>query len=307
MGLFNKIKEALFDDVEEETSVPTNTKVETRVTNDDAFQDYSAKELTRETNDAPKEVRIERDTEIARPVKPTNNIDNLNDVSERKLYNSNDSFPFFDFDEEEFSSMSRQTRQNNNVLEYEKKKKLEKKYDLGKYERIETKELVEKKKFKPSPIISPVYGILNEDYRIEDIQDKTEENREKNNLDFNAVRKKAFENVKKDKEVAEPETFYQETVTVKLKENDNVREQKSKTIDELLEDTADVTIDTSTSKKNIEETNKSYEDIDDDLEELLDVKEEPKKEAKEEFENEDTLESDLFDLIDSMYDGEDGE
>jgi len=306
MGLFNKIKEALFDDVEEDTPVSAKQNVETRITNDDGFKDYSVKEPVKEIYESPKEVRIEREPEVVRPTKPTNNVDNLSSISERKLYNSNDSFPFLDFDEEEFSSMSRQSRQNNNVLEYEKKKKLEKKYDLGKYERVETKEIIEKKKFKPSPIISPVYGILNEDYRIEDIKDKTEENRERNNLDFNAVRKKAFENIKKVEEIEEPETFYQETVTVKLKENENTREEKSKTIDELLEETADVKI---APPKKVNESNDSYNDINDDLEELLDVREEPKKEAKkEEFDNEDTLESDLFDLIDSMYDDrEDGE
>ena len=155
-------------------------------------------------------------------------------MSERDLFKSENTFPFPDFDEEEFSStMNRQQKKSSptNVLEYEKKKKIEKRYDFGRYERTETREVVEKKKFKPSPIISPVYGILNEDYKVEDIKDVTEENRQ-NNLDIESVRKKAFGEVEI---LEEPkETVYEETVTVKLKENELEKQKKVKTIDELL-------------------------------------------------------------------------
>lgn len=202
-----------------------------------------------------------------------------------------------------------------NVLEYEKKRKVEKKYDLGRYERIERTETVEKKKFKPSPIISPVYGILNEDYKPEDIKTKDTVSTI-NNLDFNSVRKKAFgEEVK-----TEPtSTYYEETVTVKLKENEEEKKQKVKTIDELLEDTSDVIVDVKDDVKSkldaldepvVEpETHNSevYEKVDEDLEELT-KKEEPVKTEKEKVDDDDTLENDLFDLIDSMYDNrEDGD
>ena len=200
--------------------------------------------------------------------------------------------------------MSRQQRQKSptNVLEYEKKKKTERKFDLGRYERIETREVVEKKKFKPSPIISPVYGILNEDYKIEDIKDKTEVNNS-NTLDFSSVRKKAFGEIESLE--AEPkETFYEETVTVKLQENPEEKKQKEKTIDELLEDTADVKINLDSQHRK-DQSIDEYDKIDEDLEEIIEPS--PKKENIQ-FEDDDTLENDLFDLIDSMYDNrEDGE
>ena len=109
-------------------------------------------------------------------------------------------------------------------------KKIEKKYDLGRYERVEKTEVVERKKFKPSPIISPVYGILNEDYKPEDIKEKKVDNKDKT-IDFNSVRKKAFGEIPKE----EPISYYEETVTVKLKENEEEKKQKVKTIDELLD------------------------------------------------------------------------
>ena len=51
-----------------------------------------------------------------------------------------------DFDEEEFTSMSR-PKPKANVLEYERKKTVEKRTDYGRYERVETREYTEKRKF----------------------------------------------------------------------------------------------------------------------------------------------------------------
>ena len=318
MGLFNKLKDILFEDEEvEEKEVKKEEKKESKKV-----------EATR-----PIAERIEPQRKIETPVEPpvreqprmsssstsststattsTKSYNNYNTVNERDLFKSDNTFPFPDFDEEEFSSsMSRQQQRSNksttNVLEYEKKKKIEKKYDYGRYERTETREVVEKKKFKPSPIISPVYGILNEDYKIEDIKDKTEEYAS-NNLDYNSVRKKAFSEVET---LEEPkETFYEETVTVKLKENAEEKKQKVKTIDELLEDTADVEISLEKEKPTkVEKTNNisEYTKVDEDLEEITDNNKSSNTSVQ--LDEDDTLENDLFDLIDSMYDSrEDGD
>ena len=226
-------------------------------------------------------------------------------LNERDLFKSDNISPFFDFDEEEFSNMSRvQKPKTTNVMEYERKKRVEKRYDMGNFSKIERTEVVEKKKFKPSPIISPVYGILNEDYKPEDIKSKTD-NVVNTGLDFNSVRKKAFG----EETLGEPEaTYYEESVTVKVKENEEEKQQKVKTIDELLEDTSDVTIDVDEKnsvedKNNKEATNEvaDYERIDKDLEEVTAKCDVNKTEMKK-VEDDDTLENDLFDLIDSMYD-----
>ncbi len=49
------------------------------------------------------------------------------------------------------------------------------------------------KKFVPSPIISPVYGILDKDYHPDDISTREETDLKRNKLDVDTVRKKAFE------------------------------------------------------------------------------------------------------------------
>ena len=290
MGLLNKIKGILFEEVEEDEVVSTPKSEEKKPIAEKIEPQRKVEE--------PVEKSVPK---VTAPVKETK-TENLN---ERHLFKSDNISPFFDFDEEEFSNMSRvQKPKTTNVMEYERKKRVEKRYDLGRYERVEKTEVVERKKFKPSPIISPVYGILNEDYKPEDIKSNTD-NVVNTGLDFNSVRKKAFG----EETLGEPEaTYYEESVTVKVKENEEEKQQKVKTIDELLEDTSDVTIDVD-EKNSVEDKNDikatdelaDYERIDKDLEEVTAKCDVNKTEMKK-VEDDDTLENDLFDLIDSMYD-----
>lgn len=290
MGLLNKIKGILFEEVEEDEVVSTPKSEEKKPIAEKIEPQRKVEE--------PVEKSVPK---VTAPVKETK-TENLN---ERDLFKSDNISPFFDFDEEEFSNMSRvQKPKTTNVMEYERKKRVEKRYDMGNFSKIERTEVVEKKKFKPSPIISPVYGILNEDYKPEDIKSKTD-NVVNTGLDFNSVRKKAFG----EETLGEPEaTYYEESVTVKVKENEEEKQQKVKTIDELLEDTSDVTIDVD-EKNSVEDKNDikatdevaDYERIDKDLEEVTAKCDVNKPEMKK-VEDDDTLENDLFDLIDSMYD-----
>ena len=62
------------------------------------------------------------------------------------------------------------------------------------------KEVVkEKPKFKATPVISPVYGILDKNYKKEEVKEKSEDNfemkRPSKKVDFETVRKKAFGNL----------------------------------------------------------------------------------------------------------------
>lgn len=290
MGLLNKIKGILFEEVEEDEVVSTPKSEEKKPIAEKIEPQRKVEE--------PVEKSVPK---VTAPVKEAK-TENLN---ERDLFKSDNISPFFDFDEEEFSNMSRvQKPKTTNVMEYERKKRVEKRYDMGNFSKIERTEVVEKKKFKPSPIISPVYGILNEDYKPEDIKSKTD-NVVNTGLDFNSVRKKAFG----EETLGEPEaTYYEESVTVKVKENEEEKQQKVKTIDELLEDTSDVIIDVD-EKNSVEDKNNKeakdevadYERIDKDLEEVT-AKCDANKTEMRKVEDDDTLENDLFDLIDSMYD-----
>ena len=317
MGLFGKIKDILFEE-EEELEVEEPKKEEKKKVE-------VIKEEPKEVKVAPK---IEEERAVETPKIEKNpfveqDIPKREEfLGERDILSNEKTSPFLDFDEEEFSNLLVKPKpKTTNVLEYERKKKTEKRIDYGRYEKTEIKETVEKKKFKPSPIISPVYGILNEDYRIEDIKSKDDEI----DLDIDKVRKKAFE---PKEELKEPvvDIYDEETVTVKYEEPDE-KIQKGKTIDDLLEDTTDEIINLDGDEKN--DSRIEYEEIEDnmdfdDLEKEEETipeeipEEKTKKEKKEKLEDtkeieleptdNDNMESDLFDLIDSMYENrEDGE
>jgi len=113
-------------------------------------------------------------------------------------------------------------------------------------------------------------------------------------LDVDSVRKKAFGSLEETKKL---EVIKDEEMEDKIFEE---RLEKARTIDELLNDSSDDIIDIKEEDKlNIED--KEIASFD-DVETLDDIK--PKQEEKVE----EDIESDLFDLIDSMYENrEDGE
>ena len=313
MKMFDKLKDILFDEVEDEEK-------EIKIKKQQKAVPKVEESIAERVEPQKRSERIEDKSPIIdRSKKQESDSISFEDLNEKDLYNTpnkdTNTFSFPDFDEEEFSSsytarpkVVEKPKPTTNVLEYEHKKKIEKRYDFGKFERVETKEVVEKKKFKPSPIISPVYGILNEDYHIEDIKNKNEIDSE--NLDIESVRKKAYPEQEQITEVLPKEEYYEdETVTVNIKEDDHKKSETVRTIDELLEDTADEIINISDTPKNISD----YEDMEKELDAF--VNDEPVKEETTEMQpkaadidEDQTLENDLFDLIDSMYDNrEDGD
>lgn len=280
MSLFNKIKDILFEEEEQTETIkmvkeepvkkePVERKVENSIQSNN---DFNGNNFTKEEVEFPKE---------------------------KDLFTDN-SFRFPDFDEEEFKSSIPKRQTTSNVLDYERKKVSEKRdRDYIRYDRNETKELVEKKKFKPSPIISPVYGVLNQDYRPEDVKNRGEETPI---LNVDEVRKKAFEpevliTESKSEVIDEPVvTFFEE----KEEKTSNFEDMKS--IDELLESASDEEI---TLEDELEIS--SGNNLDAINEELNNYKE-VEEEIKPDKESDDTLENDLFELIDSMYETrEDGE
>lgn len=271
MSLVKKLKDILFEEEEEYT------------------EPLKVREIPKEES---KIVKIE-------PVIETKEEEKVEEIKEpiqtgeREIFRSEKSFQFPDFDEDEFVNSISKTKPKVNVLEYERKKSVEKRTDYGRYERVETREYTEKKKFKPSPIISPVYGVLNQDYRAEDIVNKSDS---ASNINIEEVRKKAFEPKKEEiketikETIDEPVvTFFEEKDSIKTKEESN---SNYKSIDDLLEDAStEISLEDTLE---IPKTN-NIDAIEDELEKL-DVEEKDKEEK------EDTLDNDLFELIDSMYD-----
>lgn len=306
MNLVKKIKDILFEVEDDDVEV---VKI-----NDDIVEEKTVKVI----EEQPKEVILPEE----KKVEPK---------SERELFKSeNNTFTFPDFDEEEFQSSLSRTRenreskdnyssnnykQNNNVLDFERKKNLEKRNEYTKYDRGERLEKeVEKKKFKPSPIISPVYGILNKDYKSSDIVDKADIT----NIDVDFVRKKAFEPIKEEKkiEVLKEDTISEPVVTFFEEKDNSIEENNSyKSIDDLLVEASDeITLDDTLEipiANNLEAIEEELEKIDEEKNKNQDSDitlnetftnsiDEVLNETIESTTDKD-LDNDLFELIDSMY------
>ena len=110
MGLFNKIKGILFEEVEDDEVVDTPKPKVSEVKKPIAERIEPQKREEVVINTPPK-------VEVPKEVKH-------DQINERDLFKSDNTFPFQEFDEKEFESMSRvnKPKQTTNVLEYEKKK-----------------------------------------------------------------------------------------------------------------------------------------------------------------------------------------
>ncbi len=343
MGLMDKIKNILFE--EETVEIPIITK--------DEIEKKEKKEEEKEkkvTVSPPKEEKREEKKEEFRVNKRFSSPEVEEKPYRKDLYGDEireprrveekvefkkpvekkeSTSPFLAFDEDEFELMSSSYHSSNYHTPRREEKKVSPKRDAILYSKS-MPEKEEVKKFKPSPIISPVYGILDKNYRKDDfLPTSSSEGTLPKIMDVDSVRKKAFGTL-------------EEEIENKLKERQKEeKELKDKTIGDLIEenignesieeeeiphynteeikitnfldegDSIDDAIDDSIDTEEIEPEEVSLKEP--DKEEItkeipLEEKEEEIPEEKEEMSAEDlgntTLESDLFDLIDSMYEKE---
>ncbi len=287
MGLVSKLKNILFE--EEEVEIPVIEKKEKN------------KEVNREYLDKPKSTEVKvTNYQDYDPLKPAieqekkmeeiGSVEENNSFLEKETFKSEKTFNFPAFDEEEFEHYVPRKRPTN-VLEHERRQEKKPEYQPSyrkEYKRVEKlEETKEVKRFKPSPIISPVYGILDKNYTPDEITSRNDANTSRT-LDVDSVRKKAFGTKDSDVDLKDEEVLVNKDLEEKL--------EKARTIDELLKDSSDEVIDI---HEDIDKkTYESFPNIDhlDEVEEVS-SKEDTKKDDLED----DTLENDLFDLIDSMY------
>ncbi len=179
----------------------------------------------------------------------------------------------------------------------------------------------EKREFKPSPIISPIYGVLDENYKKDEIVTKKEvritSSYKSRNIDVDSVRAKAYGN---------SDDIFEEELTSNKKdkkeenvsEEDNFEDNLIKEEDSLLDISSDNT--PSVARVTMGDAEEYYSDL--GLEYNIDYKDASHEKATgrrtdlrnfDEEESKDTVDTDasieenLFDLIDSMYDEKKGE
>ena len=203
-------------------------------------------------------------------------------------------------------------------------------HEYGTYEKKEDKAY-----FKPSPIISPIYGILDKNYKKEDVVSKKDiritSNYSRSNVNVDDIRNKAFGRRRLDNgsDIEEDNTFEvddtDDNLLVDLTDEKDKPEVKQVTVGDAMEyfqdlgleynvDYVDASKDKTTQKKN-ENSSENKDDkvktaIKNDtnkIEKSSDKKEEKSSivEVKDESKNKNTSDAtdddNLFDLIDSMY------
>lgn len=276
MSVFKKIKDVLFDIEDEEEVVKEPVKV--------VKESNPIKEVKMPDNDNLDEVVSEvpkKNSSFNFPLdfdddlpsrSDSRNLDNKKSTVSKR---SNDLFDD-DFD------VPRRNREDYIVKDTDYKK--EQPRDYSKF--LQPKK-EEKKIFTPSPVISPVYGVLNQNYTKDDVIVKTDTGVKSPSLD--EVRKKAYEK-KKDEE---------------NKKVDEEFEEPLKTLDEIL-----INSHTDSEETKLEDDilNDYDTNVEDEVkEEVKDTSVSTKLDDKIEDNEDDSLEKDLFSLIDSMYENKDEE
>ena len=302
MGLFGKIKNIFYD--EEIVDVPDEPK----------------------SVEKPKieEVKVEKKVEPIKRETPV--INTTPTYSEREIFTreTTNTFKFPMLDEEEVKP----ARTRVNALEsarMEKKKEETEKARTDKYKDLFKENTTTSSKpdrvFKPSPVISPVYGVLDKNYTREEIIERQENITRTTNpkdMNYDAVRRKAYGTLEDELEstlskLSEPE--------IHEKVEKPVTKEEEKSIEDLLneiEGNRNMSIGDIEEKikdKMEEEEEKSISD-DEFLKEFMartskkeeeTIKEEKATTKEEDVDTDKTLEHDLFNLIDSMYEDKEGE
>lgn len=297
MGLLDKVKNLFTEEVEEEMPIKREVK-HIEIPN-------PRREIMKEERPIPEPVIVEEKKE---PIS-----DNVTLNREERF-----KFPVY-FDDKDFEDLPKQ----------EPPKKVEVKKEEPKVEPYKAAKMIEEKKnFKPSPIISPVYGVLDKNYKKDDIATKKERpvkryHREEK-LTIDDVRNKAYGTLEDDLEnsllsqddsiVFEQEPTYDAEIDI-FKELENTEKTRESRGNDLLltdiddkDDTVDLTKELERQKQKIDEINAfikqntvakevpAVEEKKEVIEEDLFEEPEPLEEKKETLDN-----GDLFDLIDSMY------
>ena len=285
MKLFDKVKNMFTEEVEEEVKieqVPPKVKKDNFTNVVDSFD----------------EVKVEKE-EVKKPVFFTDN--DFADMEQKQIRKSSK----IDIDKVDNDIYHKDDYSNTRSSYYsrnEEKKTSYSKPEIYRGNQVNVyndpyKEKKEEHIFKPTPIISPVYGILDKNYHKEDIVSKKDVDYTPvgNVSSIDSVRKKAYGTLEDE---LENTLFGSNSILFNNKtddkEDDFFNELETETRPDLMNNMDDDEI----SDKNIRDLEEITMDIGKELNTLLNKKDSLRnKEEKEE-------EDDLFNLIDTMYEGD---
>jgi len=301
MGLMDKLKNIFFEEEEEEEIAEFKEPVEKEI----SIKKVEVPKRKRETleieiepkQEIQEEMVIETPKEVKKPVvKP-----------QQELIFDDEDFLFNEKPKKEVEQKPKKadnlykTRENR---DYFKTESVKEKKETPKYEYNSYKEKSETKTFTPSPIISPIYGILDKNYKKEEVRERKEVriSSRPTKMDLDSVRNKAFGDLEND--LLGDTLLKEERKETKEEKKPEIKSSEIRKIYDISDNKEKPTIDKVTLGEADEyfndlglAYNTDYKDI---SKELSDGKIlETKKSSKQ------SLEDNLFDLIESMYDRED--
>ena len=275
MGVFSKLKNIFYDEEYIDEPEAEIKKVD-KVVKKEVEEAKPRVEEIKITREEPKREEIKRVVE-----EPKSN----NDFSERELFRSERTFNFTEFDDDEELPPRR------NVLNPEPK--------VAKRVEVQKPAIPEQPKiFKPSPVISPIYGILDKDYKKDEVVSKTVREEKivikDSATTYDTVRRKAYGTLEDELEDTlnsmnklTPEAISNEVN--KIDESVNELDKKTNKIEDLISKIESTTSDISVGELEDKMELEHFDDEDDES-------------VSDKTMTNSTLEHDLFNLIDSMYD-----
>ena len=294
MGVFSKLKGIFYDEVvvdeddndtqEEEISKVNKILKRDKKEKEKEVDEPIIEEINYRTIDF--EPTKEEEEEVKEPEKKESTF------SERDLFRSEKTFNFVDWDDED------------EVQEPPKRNVLNEQNRSVKTESVSVTDNTPKV-FKPTPVISPIWGVMNKDYKVEEMKEKpvtTETQLNSAVTSYDTVRRKAYGTLEDELEDTLNSMNKLSTETIKKEVNKvdkdvELLEQKTSKIEDLINKIEEET-------ENMDKE-LSVGELEDRVElENFEEEEEPKKEEvkEEKTVSDNTLEHDLFNLIDSMYD-----
>jgi len=320
MGLFSKIANIFYDEVEETEEPKKEVKKEKRE------ERKIEREIEREEKPKIEEYHFERPKEKEEIVKPRNEDTIEREVFKREVKEAKTfKFPIIDEEEEDDVKVTPEiTRTRSSIYDIEREEpkreeRRENKYDAYVSRKEEkrpepsTPKKPETRIFRPTPVISPVYGILDKNYTKEEIIARQEVVRHSDDdMNYDSVRRKAYGTLEDELEnTLNRISVVKKDVEKTIEEMDNYSEEENnKSIEDLLseiENNKNMSIGEIEEKiKDQIEEEEEKEEIEEEYVEPEIIKPKKKEEVKVEEEDEEesfdkTLEHDLFNLIDSMY------
>lgn len=275
MGVFSKLKNIFYDEEYIDEPEAEIKKVD-KVVKKEVEEAKPRVEEIKITREEPKREEIKRVVEEPK---------SSNDFSERELFRSERTFNFTEFDDDEELPPRR------NVLNSEPK--------VAKRVEVQKPAIPEQPKiFKPSLVISPIYGILDKDYKKDEVVSKTVREEKivikDSATTYDTVRRKAYGTLEDELEDTlnsmnklTPEAISNEVN--KIDESVNELDKKTNKIEDLISKIESTTSDISVGELEDKMELEHFDDEDDES-------------VSDKTMTNSTLEHDLFNLIDSMYD-----